>query len=45
MLEVEHCRARARVRQKTHFLTILQAERWEVWLRDEKIAQWDFEPR
>ncbi len=26
-------------------LTILQAERWEVWLRDEKIAQWDFEPR
>ena len=23
---MEHCRARARVRQKTHFLTILQAE-------------------
>ena len=26
-------------------LTILQAERWEVWLRDEMLAQWDYAPR
>ena len=26
-------------------LTILQAERWEVWLRDEQLARWDYAPR
>jgi len=26
-------------------LAILQAEHWEVWLRDEKLATWDYEPR
>lgn len=26
-------------------LAILQAERWEVWLRDEQLAQWDYAPR
>lgn len=26
-------------------LAILQAAQWEVYLRDEKLAQWDYEPR
>jgi hypothetical protein len=26
-------------------LAILQAEHWEVWLRDEQLAQWDYAPR
>ncbi|MFN7156628.1 MAG: phage tail protein [Acidovorax sp.] len=26
-------------------LAILQAEHWEVWLRDEKLATWDYAPR
>lgn len=25
-------------------LTILQAERWEVWLRDQQLATWDYAP-
>ena len=33
------------VKEPHQALTILQAERWEVWLLDEKIAQWDYEPR
>ena len=33
------------VREAWQPLTILQAERWEVWLRDEQLARWDYAPR
>jgi len=28
-----------------HPLAILQAEEWEIFIRDEKVAQWHYEPR